>query len=1232
MRFQMRYCILYCCKYLWRKKIVTLYCQLRHFRLVNKQYRFEKKVFFFKTMPSNSCAVFSFLFFQGHFLYIEKRAIMDDIKGSKETIRVGLVVAVFLEGTKRYLQAIELCKECLILLNNSALDIEEQFTKLSYRNVHVVMFKAYFSISDYTNAERHARKLLPMFRDSGEKGEEANLSLGLAKICFGQSRFLEGKELCERAIKIMKAIGERSQEAVAYGVLANILKSRGEYLKATEYHEKALAITMETGDKRGAGTAYGNLGNVFYSLGEYKKAKEYFEKALETSMEIGDRQGEGVDYGNLGSVLYSLGKYKEAKDYFEKALAIRKEIGDRQGEGVDYGNLGNVFYSLGEYKKAKEYYEKALAIRMEICDRQGEGANYSNLGGVFDSLGEYKTAKEYYEKALAISMEIGDRQGEGVEYGDLGNVFYSLGQYQKAKEYHEKALAISMEIGHRQGEGANYSNLGGVFDSLGEYKTAKEYYEKALAISMEIGDRQGEGVVYCNFGNVFYSLGEYKTAKEYHEKALAIRMEIGDREGEGVDYGNLGKVFYSLGEYKKAKEYHEKALAISVEIGYRQGEGANYGNLGNVFYSIGEYKKAKEYHDKALAITMEIGHRKGEGAAYGDLGGVFYSIGKYKNAKEYYEKQLAITMEIGERKGEGAGYDNVGSVFYSLGDYKKAKEYHEKALAIRMEIGDRGGEAICYHKLGNVYRWLGEYDVAEEYLEKARSISSDVGNTMNEFQILCSFSRLKLSQSKFQEAYSYLYECIEKYEKMRNSLKDNDQFKISLLETCGSFPYKLLSEMLCASRNPREALYVEELRRARVLADSMAGKFSVENHISANPESWFGIEKIVNKERNCAFLYISYYDRDVFLWLLKTNGHILFREAKVDEDTLRAELVVDLDGVFQKSFRSFGILPKQNCEDRSLSETMPMSLHDESEAPLRGEETQNTERRFQLCSKLLIAPVADLLTEPEIIIVPDRSLYRVPFAALRDQPGGEYLSETFRIRFVPSLSTLKLIQDSPEDYHSQTGALVVGDPKVGEVLYKGSRLDITPLPCARKEAEMVGRLLGVMPLLGEHATKEAVLQAINSVSLIHFAAHGNAERGEICLSPNRATINIPQEEDYLLTMSDISQVQLRAKLVVLSCCHSGRGEIKQEGVIGIARAFLGSGARSVLVALWAIEDTATEQLMSGFYEHLVSGESASESLHQAMKWLRSNGFPKVCQWAPFMLIGDNVTFDFKTQR
>ena len=99
-------------------------------------------------------------------------------------------------------------------------------------------------------------------------------------------------------------------------------------------------------------------------------------------------------------------------------------------------------------------------------------------------------------------------------------------------------------------------------------------------------------------------------------------------------------------------------------------------------------------------------------------------------------------------------------------------------------------------------------------------------------------------------------------------------------------------------------------------------------------------------------------------------------------------------------------------------------------------------------------------------------------------------------------------------------------------------------------------------MLGEQATNQAVFEMITSVRLIHFAAHGDAERGEIALSPIRNSDSpdiSPQEEDCLSTMAEISQVQVRAKLVVFSGCHSGSGEIRAEGMIGIARDFLGSG-------------------------------------------------------------------------
>ena len=728
---------------------------------------------------------------------------------------------------------------------------------------------------------------------------------------------------------------------------------------------------------------------------------------------------------------------------------------------------------------------------------------------------------------------------------------------------------------------------------------------------------------------MFHSLSEYQKAKEYYKKALAIAIEIGDKQKEGTCNGNLGAVFDSLGECQKAIEYHEKALAIAIEIGDRKGEGATYGNLGAVFGSFGECQKAKEYHEKALDIAIEIGDRRGEGWMYSGLGYVYFELQRNWQAKEYLDKAVDVSLAIGDRDLEAIATATLAAVFASVNDHQKAKEHWEKALIISIECGNRKLEAEIYLSLGNLYRSLGESVKAEDYLRRACSICSQLGDKMTEFQSLLVITQLKISQLELMEANECLLQCIGKNEQIRSFLKGISEFEISLLEDQGSFPYQLLTNLLCRTGKFRDALYAEELGRARVLAGFMADKYSLESHFTADPQSWCGIEKSVKTESNCVFLYVSYTERQVLLWVLKGNGDIFcLATREVDIDTLIAEQVCDVEGVFKKSAAGFGVLPEANCEDRSLNDNVTTSLHEESRANLRGDETKDTERTHQLCYKWIVAPVADLLTEPEIIIVPDRFLYRVPFAALRDESAGKYLSEKYRIRIIPSLTTLRLIQECPADYHSPTGALVVGDPTVGKVHYNGRLTNITPLFHANKEAEMVGRLLGVQPLSGSRATKQAVLQAIPSVSLVHLAAHGNAERGEIALSPQPTTDGIPQEKDYLLTMSDIQGVQVRAKLVVLSCCHSGRGLVKKEGIIGIARAFLASGARSVLVASWAIEDEATAKLMEHFYEHLVGGESASESLHQAVQWLRSNGFPKPSQWAPFVLMGDNVTFDF----
>ena len=163
-----------------------------------------------------------------------------------------------------------------------------------------------------------------------------------------------------------------------------------------------------------------------------------------------------------------------------------------------------------------------------------------------------------------------------------------------------------------------------------------------------------------------------------------------------------------------------------------------------------------------------------------------------------------------------------------------------------------------------------------------------------------------------------------------------------------------------------------------------------------------------------------------------------------------------------------------------------------------------------------------------------------------------------------------------EGHHKKTGALLVGNSCLNQL-----EKPLPNLPCTQEEVEIIASILNTRPLTGRQATKAEVMKRMSSVGLIHIAAHGNHLTGKIALSPNPGwTAKFPQRKNYNLKMSDEQAVNLRARLVVLSCCHSGRGTIfKGESVVGIARAFLAAGARSVLVTLWAIDDEATMVFM-----------------------------------------------------
>ena len=610
-----------------------------------------------------------------------------------------------------------------------------------------------------------------------------------------------------------------------------------------------------------------------------------------------------------------------------------------------------------------------MKIDIEIGDLAGEGAAYGNLGIAYRSLGDYRKSIEYLEKVLKIVIEIGDRAGEGAAYGNLGNAYGSLGDYRKAIEYHEKVLKIAIEIGDRAGEGRAYGNLGNAYQLLGDYRKAIEYHEKLLKIAIEIGDRAGEGRAYGNLGNAYQSLSDYRKAIKYHEKRLKIAIEIGDRAGEGAAYGNLGNAYDSQGAYRKAIEYHKKLLKIAIEIGDRAREGAAYGNLGNAYPSLSDYRKAIEYHEKLLKIAIEIGDRAGEGRAYGNLGNPYQSLGDYRKAIEYHEKGLKIAIEIGDRAGEGRAYGNLSNVYGSLGDYRKAIAYHEKRLNIAIEIGDIAGEGTAHHKIG--------------------------------MEFIC--------LEQMENAVDNFASAVDAFNSLRSLLKSEDNWKINFREV-HEVTYTALWMSLLRIEKIEEAFFAAEQGRAQTLSDNLSIQYKLNASLSsATIDSKETIFRLFAK-LSSPILFLEVESFTINIWFLRKGKKVEFRTGKMEGDRREKD---PLCALLQSSLETIGARDTKRCEDRTFDELdkeCPFSIE------VRGEGAgkpllPSLDNPFKPFYDAVIDPILDMLEprDDELVIVPDGALCFTPWAAV---------TESLRIRIVPSLTSYQLILSVPEGHHN----------------------------------------------------------------------------------------------------------------------------------------------------------------------------------------------------------------------
>lgn len=116
--------------------------------------------------------------------------------------------------------------------------------------------------------------------------------------------------------------------------------------------------------------------------------------------------------------------------------------------------------------------------------------------------------------------------------------------------------------------------------------------------------------------------------------------------------------------------------------------------------------------------------------------------------------------------------------------------------------------------------------------------------------------------------------------------------------------------------------------------------------------------------------------------------------------------------------------------------------------------------------------------------------------------------------------------------------------------------------------------------------------------------------------------NIDSKNDGILLSSEIAKLDLsNTDLVFLSACETALGEIKNDGVYGLQRAFKLAGVNSIIMSLWKVDDDATQKLVSAFYHNYLHGKTKRESLLEAQKMVReTEGYSDPSLWAGWILL------------
>ncbi|MBB5906049.1 CHAT domain-containing protein [Actinoalloteichus hymeniacidonis] len=284
-----------------------------------------------------------------------------------------------------------------------------------------------------------------------------------------------------------------------------------------------------------------------------------------------------------------------------------------------------------------------------------------------------------------------------------------------------------------------------------------------------------------------------------------------------------------------------------------------------------------------------------------------------------------------------------------------------------------------------------------------------------------------------------------------------------------------------------------------------------------------------------------------------------------------------------------GPIPEIMAAARELHADLDALAPDHLPAPLVAVIAGSANRRAERLDEKLLRPLAHLLADRELVIIPTGALYAVAWGALPSIHGRPFT--------VAPSATAWLAAERPEgteqpdtDRAANAAAGQGGDDPGRVVLISGPDL----LGAAGEVAGLQTHHPDATVLTGRQATVASVLTALDGAGLAHVAAHGAHE-------PENAMFSRLELTDGSLFAHETARLRRAPERVVLATCELALTRIRPgDEALGFAGALLASGSRTVIAATSKVGDQAAFETMAEFHRLLAQGRPPAAALAEAI--------------------------------